>query len=112
MNDVDEHGALPVRQDGVLGDGLEDRRALVGRGRLLVEDAGADVEGLGGDLESAGELLEDLRARLLQAPLDLAEVGVRDAGELGELAQGQLRVLSLLPQERTQIMKIRELRAG
>src|SRR4051812_9246471 len=110
--DVDEHGTLPVRQGGILGDGLEDRGALVGGDRLLVEDAGAHVEGLRGDLESAGELLEDLRARLLQAPLDLAEVRVRDAGELGELTQRKLGVLSLLPQERAQVMQIRELRAG
>jgi hypothetical protein len=82
----------------------------------LVEDPGAHVEGLRGDLEAAGELLEDLRARLLQTPLDLAEVGVRDAGKLGELAQRQLRVLTLLPKEGAQIMQmvlqIRQLRAG
>jgi hypothetical protein len=55
-------------------------------------------------------------SRLLQTPLDLAEVGVRDAGELGELTQRELRALTLLPKEGAQIMQvvlqIRELPAG
>ena len=54
-----------------------------------VEDAGLDVEALGGDLQSLRELLEDLGARALQASLDLGQVGVGHPGELGQLTQGE-----------------------
>src|SRR4029453_3735947 len=101
--------AMASRTDGpsYAGTGLSSRtpaaptrRPRGGGGGPLVEDPGAHVEGLRGDLEAAGELLEDLRARLLQTPLDLAEVGVRDTGELGELTQRQPGVLPLLLEER------------
>src|SRR3546814_21190270 len=38
----------------------------------LLEDAGPNVEGLGGDLQLSGVLLEDLGRRLRTPPLDLA----------------------------------------
>ena len=68
----------------------------------LVEDPGADVERLRRDAQTLGDLLQDLRTRLLQPPLDLAEVGVGHAGGLGELPQGDLRGLALLPDVVTQ----------
>src|SRR5205085_10919677 len=65
-----------------------DRGLDVGFGRF-VEDPGPDVQRLGRDLQALGDALEDLRGRLAQTPLDLAEVRVRDAGELAQLAQRQ-----------------------
>src|SRR3954451_3419412 len=54
-------------------------------GVALVEDPRLHVERLGGDAQRLGDLLEDLRARLAQPALDLAEVGVGDTGELRQL---------------------------
>src|SRR3954451_9194844 len=56
----------------------------------LLEDAGPYVQGLGGDLEGTGDLLEDLGRRLPQPPLDLAQVRVRDPRHLRQLAQRQV----------------------
>src|SRR5262249_41617998 len=50
-----------------------------------------------GDAEALGDLLQDVRARLAQAALDLAQVGVGHPGRLGQLAHGDLRLLPLLP---------------
>ena len=61
---------------------------------LLVEDPGLDVQGLCGDPQTLGDLLEDLGGRLAQPPLDLAEVGVADArrcGRAGAATPGRLR---------------------
>ena len=80
------------------------RRACRGVAVALVEDPGPHVERLGGDLEALGELLEDLGAGLLQAPLDLRQVGVGHAGELGELAQREPGGLTLLTQVVTQVV--------
>src|SRR5690606_7862302 len=74
----------------------EDLADEVGGARPLLEDPGPDVEGLGRDLQGPGDLLEDLRGRLAQAPLDLAQVRVRDPGLLGQLAQGQVPDAALL----------------
>ena len=56
----------------------------------LLEQSGLHVELLGGDPQRLGELLQDLRAGLAQAALDLAQVGVGDAGLLGQTAQREL----------------------
>ena len=66
---------------------------------LGVEDAGADVEGLGRDGQALGDLLEDLGRRAAQATLDLGEIGVRDAGQLREAAKAQPRGGALLTDE-------------
>ena len=54
-----------------------------------LEDAGLDVERLGRDAQRLGDLLEDLRRRAAQAPLDLAQVGVGDPGQLRQPPQRQ-----------------------
>ena len=48
-------------------------------------DPGAHVERLGRDPQTPGELLQDLRAGLLQAPLDLREIRIADPRNLREL---------------------------
>ena len=69
----------------------------------LLEDPGPHVERLGGDLEGPGDLLEDLGRRLAQAPLDLAQVGVRDPRQLGQLAEGEVVDAALVADELTQV---------
>ena len=49
-------------------------------GSLVFQQARLDIELLGGDAQRLRELLQDLRARLAQPALDLAEIGVGDAG--------------------------------
>ena len=55
-----------------------------------VEDAGADVQGLGRDAQRLGDLLEHLGRGTPQPALDLAQVGVGDPGLLSQLTQGEL----------------------
>src|SRR5207237_8215320 len=62
-----------------------------------------DVQRLGGDAQAAGNLLEDLGARLAEAALDLAEVGVGDARRLGQLAQRHLGGSALLADEQPEV---------
>src|SRR4029079_11056734 len=57
----------------------------------------------GRDFEGSGDLLEDLRGRLPQAPLDLAQVGGRDPRHLGEPSQRHLTHIALLADELSQI---------
>ena len=68
---------------------------IAGRAAVL-EDAGPDVQRLGRDAQPLGDLLEDLRTRLLQTPLDLAEVGVGHTRVLRQLTKRDLRMLTLL----------------
>src|SRR5674476_525934 len=60
------------------------RAGIIG---ALIEDAGADVEGLSRDAQGLGQGLQDLGARLLQAALNLGDVGVADPRDLGQLPQ-------------------------
>src|SRR5262249_2929217 len=69
----------------------------------LLEDTGAHVERLGRDLQRARDRLEDLGARFAQPALDLAEVRIRDPGELAELAKRQPRVPALVADEFAEI---------
>ena len=48
------------------------------------EDASLDVEGLGGDRQTLGDLLEDFSRRAPQPAFYLGEVGVRDPRKLRE----------------------------
>src|SRR6266581_7111127 len=82
----------------------EDDGRQVGLTRALLEDARPDVERLGRDPERLGDLLEYLGRRLPQPPLDLAQVGIRDAGGLGEVPQRQPRPFSLLADEVTEVV--------
>ena len=50
-------------------------------------DAGLGEHGLGRDVERVGDRAEHLERGLVQAPLDLAQVGVRDVAQRGELTQ-------------------------
>src|SRR5690606_5358966 len=97
--DLQERAPLVVGEVRVPTDLLGQVGALA-----LLEDPGPDVERLGGDLEGPGDLLEDLGRRLSQAPLDLAQVRVRDAGHLGELAQREVTAASLLADVLTQLV--------
>src|SRR5580704_462358 len=77
------------RRGGLRG-GL--RAAAVARrvGGDLVDEAGLGHQRLRGHVERVGELLEHAHRGLVQAALDLAEVRVRQVGQLRELAQGQV----------------------
>ena len=82
-----------------LGEAASARTASSTEPRLPVvgvDDAGADVELLGGDPQRAGQLLEHLGRRLAQAALDLAEVGVAHSDLVGELSQRELAPRALL----------------
>ena len=92
--DVDEGPLVVVVEVGRPPDRLDQ---VVGRAAaLVVEHAGPHVQGLGRDVQRAGELLEDAGRRSPEPPLDLAQVGVGDPRQLGEAAQGQLAEPALL----------------
>ena len=69
--DLDQDLFLVVGQVVLSPDGSDQ----VGFG-FLVEDAGADVKRFRRDLKRSRDLLQDLRARPLQTPFDLAEVRI------------------------------------
>ena len=69
----------------------------------LIEDPGLHIEGLGRDAQGFGDLLEDLGRRAAQAPLDLAEVRVGDAGQFGEAPQREAGRVPLLANERAKV---------
>ena len=100
--EVDAHqGLLLLFADVLVG---HDRPGQVGGPVGGLEDAGLDVEGLGGDTQRLGDLLEDLGRGPAQPALDLAQVRVRDAGQLRETAQREARRATLLTDERAQIV--------
>src|SRR3712207_5295248 len=82
----------------------EDLTDQVGGAGALLEDAGPDVQRLRRDLQGAGDLLEDLGGRLAQAPLDLAEVGVRDPGQLRQLPEAEVPDPPLLADELAEVV--------
>ena len=96
--DLDQDLFLVVGQV-VLGPDGSDQ---VGLG-FLVEDAGADVKRFRRDLKRSRDLLQDLRARPLQTPFDLAEVRIRDASEVGELPNGEFGLAALLTNVFTEV---------
>src|ERR1700729_3615721 len=65
----------------------EHRVATLQARRPVLEKAGLHVQRLSRDPQATCDLLQDVGARAAQAPLDLAQVGVRDASRLGELAE-------------------------
>ncbi len=69
----------------------------------VFEDPGPHIQRLGRDLESSGDLLEDVGRRLAQTTFDLAEVGIRDPGHLRQLPQRQVVDAALLADELTQV---------
>ena len=83
-----------VGADRVLGRrrfrGVAVRGFARGAGGHLVDEAGLGHQRLRGDVERVGDLLEHAHRGLVQAALDLAEVRVRQVGQLRELAQGQV----------------------
>src|SRR5262249_21520446 len=62
----------------------------------VLQDPRLHVKCLGGDAQPLGDLLQDLGAGTAQPPLDLAEVGVGDAGGRRRQATRDLRLLTLL----------------
>ena len=102
--DLDQHLLLPVVQRRVVEQGVDHVRGVVG---ALVEDAGPHVERLGRDAQALGDRLQDLGRRLAEAPLDLAEVRVRDAGRLAQLAQREAGVAALVADELAEIVQPR-----
>src|SRR3954451_9682653 len=93
--DVEKGLLLPLAEGGVPEDGQLDRAADA---FVRADDAGPEVELLGGDAERLGELLEHLGRGTPQTVLDLAQVGVGDPGLLGELPQGHAGRDPLLPE--------------
>src|SRR5688500_6989277 len=69
--DLQQHLLLPLGDPPVAEDG--GRKLVVA---AVLEDASPHVEGLGRDAQTLRDLLQDLRARLAQAALDLAQVRV------------------------------------
>ena len=64
-----------------------------------LEYPGLDVERLGGDPQRLGDLLEYLGRRLPEAPLDLAQVGVRDPRQLRQPPEREPGGAALLADE-------------
>src|SRR5947208_5903008 len=91
--DLDEHLLLPF---GELRVGQQ-RGPHPRIGRPVFQDPGLNVERFRRDAEPLGDLLQYVRARLTQATLDLAQIGVGHPGRLGQLAHRDLRLLPLLP---------------
>ena len=54
---------------------------------LVIEQAGSRKQGLGGHPEGVGNRLEHGGRGLVEAALDLAQVGIRDLGQIRELAK-------------------------
>ena len=102
--DLEQHLLLPLVERGI-GEYDGARLHLVPV-PLGVEDAGADVQRLGGDPQGLGDLLQHLRARLAQSALDLAQVRIGHPGGVGELPERQLRVAPLLAQVLTEIADV------
>jgi hypothetical protein len=90
---------LPVRQVRIGVDGGLDVRPLL----FGLQNARTHVESLGGDPKPSGDLLENLGRRVAQPALDLAEIGVAHACQLGQLAKGESGVLALLTQVATEV---------
>src|SRR6187431_1701185 len=67
------------------------------------EDPSAHIQRLGRDSEPACDLLQDLGARLSQSAFDLAQVRIRDARALTEVAQRKSRIPPLLADELAEI---------
>ena len=99
--DLEEGLLLAVGQGRITVDRLFEAGVRV----ALLEDPGPHVERLGRDPQRLGDLLEDVRARLAQPPFDLAQVGVRDAGEVAQVPQREPGAAPLLPDERAEIVE-------
>ena len=82
---------MGVGRDGQLSGS---RHPAVGVG-VRVEQTDLGQQRLGGQIEGLGDGLHHPEGRLVQAPLDLGEVGVRDRGQLGHLPQGEVGELAL-----------------
>jgi hypothetical protein len=68
----------------------------------MLQQAGLGEQGLRGHVERVGQQPQDAHRRLVQAALDLAQVRVREAGQLRKLAERQVRQLSLAMDEAAQ----------
>src|SRR6185312_3715367 len=90
--DVDQHLTLPTGECDV----GPDRGQHVTVRLAVLDETGLDVERLGGDVQTLRDLVQDLRARLAQAPFNLAQVRVGHPGLRGELTKRDLRLLPLL----------------
>jgi hypothetical protein len=99
--DLQEHLFLALREGRV---GVH--RVGDGAGRPLFEDPGPHVQGLRGDAQAAGDLLQDLGRGLAQAALDLAQVGVADPGRPGQLPQRHLSELTLTADVLTDVLDL------
>src|SRR5512132_1479784 len=104
-------GAVYIDQDALLP--LRDRRIgehshLHRGGRMLsrIKDSGADIKRFCGDPKRFRQLLQHFCRRFAQATLDLTQIGIGNAGLLGELTQRQLRRLTLPRNELTEGAKL------
>jgi hypothetical protein len=71
--------------------------------RRRVEDARLHVQRLRGDAQGPRDLLQDGGGGAPQASLDLAEVRIGYAGELGESPQGEAGCVPLLTDEAAEL---------
>ena len=91
---------VDVEQDPLLA--IVDRRVCehraddVARRAAVLEDPGPHIQRLRRDAQAFRDLLKDLCTGFLQAPLDLAEVGVGHTRVLRQLAKRDLRMFALL----------------
>ncbi len=97
MVDADQRGFLLLSESALGLDGILhiDVLRLVGRlvPLIALQHARLGEQGLRRDIERVGDQPDDPDRRLMQAALDLAEVGIGQPRSLGQLAQGQIRQL-------------------
>src|SRR6266487_3064951 len=110
--DGDQGCLLRLGQVGVGADGDLYLWRGVAAVATVVEQAGLGEEGLGGQVERSGDRLQHPDRGLVQAALQLAQVGVGDAGQLGQLAQGQVGELALHTDEGAERLHLRLPRIG
>src|SRR5690242_19688459 len=89
--DVEQYLLLPLAETFVGQNG----RHKFGTTRSRLENPRADVELLGRDAQSLGDLLQDVGTGLAQPAFDLREVRVGHAREPRQLTQRNLRLLTL-----------------
>ena len=97
-----DHGTVDRQQGRLLGarqQGVRPDRQIPSSSRAgrfgLVEAGDLGQQGVGRQVERFGDGADDCYRRLMQTSLDLAQVRVGDAGQLGQLPQGELGQLAL-----------------
>src|SRR6266702_2352928 len=112
---IPEHAPVHREQRGLLlvvepGIGTDHRlpraraatAVLAGLASGMLQQAGLGEQAFRGHVERVGQQPQHPHRRLVQAALDLAQVRVGEAGQLGELTERQVGQLALAPDEAAQ----------